>query len=184
MKSPRFYLLLVALIGTALFSLTTRSSADGAIEQLRQLIKAEPQSCPDDKTCYCVRYTTGAKLPVRYVRAKYCAVAPASDGNLHFQFTSWDAAGHKVDEGYFLGGKMHGLWISWYPNGVKAAESRYENGKQVGSFTTWHENGQVAVTGRHKAGEPDGVWLYRDPENRLEKKLEWKEGTLLSQEAL
>ena len=184
MKPKHFYLLLVALISTGLLSPTTRSSDDALISQLRQLIKAEPQSCPDDRACYCVRYTTAANLPVRYAQAKYCAATPTPNGNLLLKFASWDAAGHKVDEGYFLGGKMHGLWISWHPNGAKATESRYENGKQVGPFTTWHDKGQVAVTGQHKDGEPDGVWLYRDPQGHLEKKLEWKEGALLSKENL
>jgi hypothetical protein len=178
-----FYSLLVAVIGTSLFSLAAWSS-DDALNQLRQLIKAEPQLCPDDRACYCVRYTPLAKLPVRYAKAKYCAVSSTADGSLLLKFTSWDAAGHKVDEGYFLRGKMHGLWISWHPNGAKASESRYENGKQVGRFITWHENGQVAITGEHKDGEPDGVWLYRDPEGRLEKRLEWKEGALISKEDL
>jgi hypothetical protein len=58
MCSPRkyFYPFFVAVIGTSLFSLTARSS-DDALNQLRQLIKAEPQLCPDDRACYCVRYT-------------------------------------------------------------------------------------------------------------------------------
>lgn len=172
------------LIGLGVVPVAAQSSDERAVEMIRRLVKSEPQPCPDKESCYCVRYTAASNIPVRYAKAKYCLSKRTPDGFVLLKFTAWDECKNKVDEGYFLDEKMQGLWISWHPNGNKAAEGQYENGKQIGTFTTWHESGEVAVTGQHKNGRPDGEWLYRDRNGRLEKRLKWEEGALKSNENL
>ena len=145
--------------------------------QLSELVPANAKPCQENKTCYCVQYNTKTELPLRFSRTRYC---PSVTGPSAVQFTSWDRNNKKVDEGLYLKNKMQGLWVSWYPNGNKAAESSYENGKQVGSFTTWHENGQIAITGKHANNNPHGVWIYRDERGKVERRIEWNHGKLIS----
>ncbi len=147
--------------------------------RLSELIPANATPCQENKTCYCVQYSTETKLPLRFSRTQSC---PSSADSSIVQFTSWDHNNKKVDEGLYVNKKMHGPWVSWHPNGNKAAESSYENGKQVGSFTTWHENGQIAVTGEHVNDKPHGLWMYRDETGKIKKRIKWDHGKLISKE--
>jgi len=50
-------------------------------------------------------------------------------GKLHGAFTSWDDAGHKLEQGEHLEGQPHGVWLRFSPAGEVVDRRRYDRGR-------------------------------------------------------
>lgn len=160
------------------------ASQGGATEQtlkeFSSLFDSSAAPCPQKPECYCTKLKTSSNLQLRFSTAQYCPVPSADKSTKTVSYESWDEAGNKVDQGFFVDGKIHGKTTSWHANGQLAAQVLYEHGVQNGHFTQWYENGQISYDGQYSDGKPDGLWLTYSIDGKIVKRLLWKAGKLVS----
>lgn len=178
MKTSGFFLIPFLLLVQACAS--PGGSAEPTLKEFGWLFDSSATPCPQKPECYCADLKTSSSLPLRYSTARYCPVPSIDKSTRTVSYESWDEAGNKVDQGFFVDGKIHGKTTSWHANGQLAAQALYEHGVQHGHFTQWHENGQISYDGQYRDGKPDGLWLTYSADGKIVKKLVWKAGKLIT----
>ena len=78
-------------------------------------------------------------------------------------------------------GELSGSWIKWYANGKKSEEGVYKYGKKGGIWSSWFPNGEKKYNAKFIDGKPDGNYSEYDNKGRITKKIEYKEGSILSE---
>lgn len=178
-----FFLFLNLLHGNEL----QKEESNNPFELMEKLVLNEEIPCLKSPNCVCIKFTPkGNTLPLRYSISRFC---PRQENLTESKkrlltVTNFTADWKKVEEGKWLNNMPHGSWISWYANGVKAAEGQFKEGKPVGIHQTWHENSKKSVTYRYIDGKEDGVWIYRDKNGVIYKRMKWDKGVFVSKEEL
>lgn len=156
-----------------------------SFELMKKLVHSEEVPCLDSPDCFCIKYSPkGNTLPLQYSISRFCPLQEnlTAPQNILLDVTNFTAEWKKVEEGKWLNNTPHGNWISWHTNGVKAAEGHFKEGKPVGVHQSWHENNEKSVTYSYIDGKEDGVWIYRDKNGEIYKRMTWDKGVFVSKE--
>ena len=187
--SPLWALILVPLGGCPLAFADDASAKkdDDLLQLFLETMKPQEVSCPSNNAaCRCIRFDPERAMAfLHYVYSQWCPI-DARDGlkEGHWSVTNLDKNWIKVSKGEFFDGKVHGKWVDWHANGQKATEYEWNKGVPVGDFRRWHENGTLAIEGQYVNGEADGIWVYRDKNGRITRRVHWKHGKVVSVEKL
>jgi antitoxin component YwqK of YwqJK toxin-antitoxin module len=76
----------------------------------------------------------------------------------------------------YKGGKLDGKRTVYYVSGKIAEEANYTAGTQNGPYKKYAENGTVLEEINYKKGQPDGIAIYRNPDNTIASKGPYVDG--------
>jgi len=91
--------------------------------------------------------------------------------------------GEKYMEGEFKNGKKNGKWTAWFENGKKQSEGIFKEGFSNGPINVWNENGTKLYEGYYKSSKPDSIWTFYKPGGEISKKVTFKDGKKISEQA-
>jgi antitoxin component YwqK of YwqJK toxin-antitoxin module len=96
--------------------------------------------------------------------------------------TFWENGNRKSEE-YYFNGVENGSWSFYGEYGESSEYFVYKNGKENGEYKdiSYDEKGEIIneVSGNYSNGEKDGIWIYSDYVNRVEKYERYERGKLM-----
>jgi antitoxin component YwqK of YwqJK toxin-antitoxin module len=76
----------------------------------------------------------------------------------------------------YVDGKLDGVRKVFYKSGKIAEETTYKNGVKNGAYKSYTENGVLLEETTYKNGEYDGLAIFRNPDNKIAGKGQFKNG--------
>ena len=92
--------------------------------------------------------------------------------------------GKIAEETFYSHDLKEGPWIQYFTDGTIKMKAAYISDKLEGSYTIYHVNGKVEVSGIYLHDNKDGTWIYLTDIGELEKREEYRNGKLISQEII
>lgn len=103
--------------------------------------------------------------------------AEYKDGKLNGKYQKYTGEAIMISSQEYVNDLKHGLSITYNKNGDPLEQVVYRNDTLHGHFTMFHENGTLKITGVYNQGLYDSIWIYRNDENLIVGRGEYKNGT-------
>lgn len=117
-----------------------------------------------------------------------------SEPILHGERLSYGEGDLLIGRDHWRDGVLHGDWRRWYSDGHLREEGRFWLGRKDGVWKAYRQDDKFSgnppryryheVISTWNRGQPAGVWEYRDADDKLIQRLEFKDGKLVGFEEL
>lgn len=84
----------------------------------------------------------------------------------------------------YINGILDGECMEFYADSILKMKCFYKNGKLDGKYQYFYISGKILYTGYYKTDYKDGEWMFFNENNFGERKLTYKNGTLLKEEII
>lgn len=112
-----------------------------------------------------------------YANGTLSTVAEYDEGKLNGKYQKFSGEAVIISSQEYINDMKNGISMTYNKNGDLIELTNYINDTLDGQFSSFHDNGVERISGFYKKGLFDSIWTYRNEENLVIGRGNFKDGT-------